>query len=64
MISTVFSQTHVATSVNVHFTQHPVRNIKNRISFVGIHAGTGDAVTPCADIQIDLLNFIASINKN
>ena len=51
------------TSVNVHFTQHPVRNDENRISSIGIHAVTGDADTPCADIQIDLLNCTASINN-
>ena len=51
------------TSVNVHFTQHPVRNNENRISSIGIHAVTGDADTPCADIQIDLLNCTASINN-
>ena len=52
------------TSVNVHFTQHPVRNSENRISSIGIHAVTGDAVTPCADIRIDLLNCRASINND
>ena len=51
------------TSVNVHFTQHPVRNNENRISSIGIRAVTGDADTPCADIQIDLLNCTASINN-
>ena len=50
-------------SVNVHFTQHPVRNNENRISSIGIHAVTGDADTPCADIQIDLLNCTARINN-
>ena len=50
-------------SVNVHFTQHPVRNNKNRISSIGIRVVTGDADTPCADIQIDLLNCRASINN-
>ena len=49
------------TSVNVHFTQHPVRKNENRISSIGIHAVTGDADTPCADIQIDLLGCRASI---
>ena len=52
------------TSVNIHFTQHPVRNDKNRISSIGIHAVTGDADTPCADIQIDLLGCRASINNS
>ena len=61
MIATIFSDT--CTSVNVHFTQHPVRKNENRISSIGIHAVTGDADTPCADIQIDLLNCTASINK-
>ena len=51
------------TSVNVHFIQHPVRNNENKISSIGIHAVTGDAETPCADIQIDLLNCRASINN-
>ena len=51
------------TSVNVHFTQHPVRKNENIISSIGIHAVTGDADTPCADIQIDLLNCTASINN-
>ena len=51
------------TSVNVHFTQHPVPNNENRISSISIHAVTGDADTPCADIQIDLLNCTASINN-
>ena len=51
------------TSVNVHFTQHPVRKNENRISSIGIHAVTGDADTPCADIQIDLLNCTASIKN-
>ena len=48
------------TSVTIHITQHPD---KNRISSIGIHAVTGDADTPCADIQIDLLNCTASINS-
>ena len=51
------------TSVNVHFTQHPVQKDKNRISSIGIHAVTGDADTPCADIQIDLLGCRATINN-
>ena len=51
------------TSVNVHFTQHPVRKDKNRISSIGIRTVTGDAITPCTDIQIDLLNCTASINN-
>ena len=51
------------TSVNVHFTQHPVRKNENRISSIGIHAVTGDADTPCVDIQIDLQNCTASINN-
>ena len=51
------------TSVNVHFTQHPVRKNENRISSIGIRAVTGDADTPCADIQINLLNCTASINN-
>ena len=49
-------------SVNVHFTQLPDRNNENRISSIGIRAVTGDADTPCADIQIDLMNCSASIN--
>ena len=51
------------TSVNVHFTQHPSRSNANRISSIGIHAVTGDADTPCADIQIDLLGCRATINN-
>ena len=51
------------TSVNVHFTQHPVQNDENRISSIGIHAATGDAFPPCADIQIDLVGCRASINN-
>ena len=50
-------------SVNVHFTQHPDRNDENRISSIGIHAVTCDADTPCADIQIDLMNCSARINN-
>ena len=51
-------------SVNIHFTQHPVQKHKNRISSIGIHAVTGDADTPCADIKIDLLGCKASINNS
>ena len=51
------------TSVNIQFTQHPVQRDKNRISSIGIHAVTGDADTPCADIQIDLLGCRATINN-
>ena len=51
------------TSVNVHFTQHPVRINENRISSIGIRAVTGDADIPCANIQIDLLGCRASINN-
>ena len=53
----------IYTSVNVHFTQHPVRNNENRISSIGIRASTYIAVFPYADIQIDFLNCTASINN-
>ena len=48
------------TSVNIHTTQY---SDKNEISSIGIRAITGDADTPCADVQIDLLNCKASINN-
>ena len=51
------------TSVNVHFTQHPVRNNENRISSIGIISVTGDEDTPYAYIQIDLLGCRAIINN-
>ena len=57
MISTILSQIHV------HFTQHPVRNNENRISYIDIRAVTGDTDTPCADIQIDLIGCRVSINN-
>ena len=51
----------ICTSVNAHFTQHPVGDHLNRISSIGIHAVTGDNATLCVDIQIDLVGCTASI---
>ena len=52
------------TSVNILFTEHPVRNNENRISTIGIHSVTGDNETRCADIQINRLGCSASINNS
>ena len=52
----------ICTSVNAHFTQHPVRGHLNRISAIGIHAVTGDNGTLCVDIQIDIVGCTASID--
>ena len=52
----------ICTSINAHFTQHPVRSHLNRISTIGIHAATGDNGTLCVDIQIDLVGCTASID--
>ena len=52
----------ICTSVNAHFTQHPIQGHLNRISSIGVHAVTGDNATPCVDIQTDLAGCTTNIN--